>query len=100
MNEPKDYAPIGAKEVSTKFGPLLKLSFNVDALIEWATARRNAKGWVNLNVSKRREIGKHGETHSVSLCTWQPQQRADDATAKRGFQQAKDAADGGDEPPF
>lgn len=51
---------------------ILKLGFHVEALEEFIKAHTNDRGYLNLVVSKRREPGKHGETHSVYLDDWQP----------------------------
>jgi hypothetical protein len=72
----KIYAPITVKEVETRYGPMLKVSFRADKLQAFMDANKNAKGYVNLDVSKRREVGQYGETHSAVLDTWQPNQSA------------------------
>lgn len=69
---PKQYAPIDAKEIQLREGALLKLSFKADALIEWLKGKANEKGYVNLCVSKRKQVGQYGDTHTVSLDTWKP----------------------------
>jgi len=43
-------------------------------------ANKNEKGWVNVVVSKRREVGQYGETHSCSIDTWKPDGNAPRAT--------------------
>ena len=68
----KIYAPVMIKTYLGKFGETLKLSFNADKLIEFANAHKNDKGYINLNINKRKEVGKYGETHSAVLDTWQP----------------------------
>ena len=32
----------------------------------------NERGYINLSVGNRREVGKHGETHSVWINDWKP----------------------------
>ena len=68
----KIYVPGSAKEIQTQYGPLLKLSFPVADLVAFVQAHKNAKGWVNMNVSRRKSEGKYGETHTIVLDTWQP----------------------------
>lgn len=72
MSEQKIYAPLQIKEISTKYGVMLKVSFRADKLIEFAEANKNEKGYVNLDVCKKREVGKYGETHSAVLNVWPP----------------------------
>ena len=33
-------------------------------------AHTNERGYLNLNISKRNEVGQYGDTHSISLDTW------------------------------
>lgn len=75
MNEPKTYInSITAKEVKFQStgNSVLKLSFKVEALIEFLNQHKNEKGYVNVGVSRRKEVGKYGETHTVWLDTWKP----------------------------
>jgi hypothetical protein len=72
----KIYAPITIKEISTKYGVMLKVSFRADKMQEFMDANKNAKGYVNLDVNKRKNVGQYGETHSAVLDTWQPNQTA------------------------
>ena len=70
----KIYVPkCSAKE--TQFpdgGKLLKIGFHADTLAEFVRNHANDRGYVNFVVTRRKEVGQHGETHSVSLDTWQP----------------------------
>ena len=68
----KIFAPVTAKERAGRFGQEFKISFNADKMIAFITAHKNAKGYVNLEMRKRREVGKFGDTHSVTLDTWEP----------------------------
>lgn len=61
-----------AKEIDTQYGPMLKLGLHVDTLIEFAKKHCNSKGYINLNISRRREPSQYGDTHSVALDTWEP----------------------------
>jgi hypothetical protein len=51
---------------------ILKLSIKADAMIDFINQHKNEKGYLNLGISERREIGKYGETHTVWLDTWKP----------------------------
>jgi hypothetical protein len=72
----KIYAPITIKEISTKYGVMLKVSFHKNKLIPFIEENANAKGYVNLDVCQRKNVGQYGETHSAVLDTWQPNQPA------------------------
>ncbi len=103
---PPIYAPISAKERNGNFGPILKLSFQADNMIAFIQEHRNAKGYVNLEVTQRKSEGKYGESHNVKLDTWQPTQGFQDmrgaADAPGPVDAGRNAAteDASDEPPF
>ena len=59
MADDKIYAPMSAKE--KKFndgGSALNLSAKADKLIAWINEHANEKGYINLVVSPRREVGQ------------------------------------------
>jgi len=62
------------KEVETKFGPMLKLSFNKDDLKKLQD-NLNEKGYVNLNVNKRKEESEFGSTHYMVVDNWKPEKK-------------------------
>ena len=64
----------GGKQITTQYGPLLKISFSRDDL-QTLTNNLNAKGWVNLNVNERQQQSEYGQTHSIQIDTWQPDQQ-------------------------
>ena len=68
----KVYAPLNLKEITTKYGPLLKLSFKAEKLEEFIKQFKNEKDYINININKRKEVGKYGETHVATLDTWKP----------------------------
>jgi len=70
MSEQKIYVG-GAKEMSGNFGSFHKISFKREDL-ELMIQNLNAKGYVNLNMNKRREPSQYGQTHSLVIDTWQP----------------------------
>ena len=81
---PPIYVPrSSAKEIHFDSGrSMLKLSFRSEDLLAFVKLHTNAKGYINLNVSKRREVGQYGDTHSIVLDTWQPgQQRSAPSSA-------------------
>lgn len=84
----REYAAgMTAKERRGDYGTFLSVGVNVEKFVEWLTAQKpNAKGYVNLTISARKEIGKYGETHSVYLDTYQPKPKGtvtEDSTLER-----------------
>lgn len=63
-----------AKTITTQYGNIYKISFNKDD-IKKLQENLSEKGWVNLNMIERKEVGKYGETHSISVDTWQPKEQ-------------------------
>ena len=78
MAETKTYVPkCSAKEITFQDGgKLLKLSFGIDTLLEFARNHGNEKGYLNLLVSARKTPGQYGDTHTVYLDTWKPKSDA------------------------
>lgn len=78
MNEKKTYVPkCSAKEVMFESGhSIIKIGFHAATMIEFLKQHANAKGYVNLGISERKEPGQFGDTHTVWLDTWQPQRQA------------------------
>jgi outer membrane protein assembly factor BamA len=60
-----------AKAIKTQYGEIMKVSLSRSD-IEKLTANLNEKGYVNLNITERREADKYGKTHSVVIDTWKP----------------------------
>ena len=57
---PKIYVPKSSAKshVFPDGGEIINLSFGADALCEFIEANRNAKGYLNLSVSKRKAVGQ------------------------------------------
>jgi len=70
MSEQKIYVG-GAKEMSGNFGVFHKISFSHNDL-NMLMENLNAKGYVNLNMNKRKQPSRYGQTHSLVIDTWQP----------------------------
>lgn len=70
MSEEKIYVG-GAKEMSGNFGAFHKISFSHNDL-NMLMENLNAKGYVNLNMNKRKQPSQYGQTHSLVIDTWQP----------------------------
>ena len=56
------------KAINGQFGEFFNISFNIEKLQQYA----NEKGYVNLTMSKRREVGQYGDTHYFTLNEYNP----------------------------
>ncbi len=83
MSQQKIYVG-GAKENNGQYGTFHRVSFSKQDL-EILMQNLNSKGYVNLNMNKRREVSQFGQTHSLVIDTWQPNQTQ--AGGGGGFQQ-------------
>lgn len=66
MNTTKRYVKGNGKEFG-KYGDI-KISVLIDDLVKNA----NEKGYVNMILQKRKEVGKFGDTHSLVYDDWKP----------------------------
>ena len=56
------------KAINWQYGEFFNMSFNIEKLKQYA----NEKGYVNLTMSKRREVGQYGDTHYFTLNEYNP----------------------------
>lgn len=56
------------KEINWEFGSFFNMSVNIDKLKEYA----NDKGYVNMTISKRKEVGQYWDTHYAVLNEYTP----------------------------
>ena len=92
---------VSAKEVETKYGTLLKISFNAKTFTDELIGYANEKGYVNCKVGKRKEADKYGNTHYLELDTWKPQQETVvENTPQRVIKEAVNDPKVDDELPF
>lgn len=80
----KIYAPINVKARDGRFGQEFRISFNVEKMLAFIQQHKTPRGYVNLHMSQRRSTGRFGETHSVTLDTWEPNQSRQDADPVSG----------------
>ncbi len=80
----------GGKEKTGNFGVFHSISFSAQDL-ETLKQNLNAKGYVNLNFNKRQTPSQYGQTHSLTVDTWQPQEgyqpQQQGQAPQQGFQQ-------------
>lgn len=81
---PTIYVPrsIAREKTFQNGGSILSVSFHAESLLAFIREHTNDRGYFNITIRKRREVGKHDETHSVCLDTWTP---------KAGVQQMRQA---------
>ena len=60
------------KSKQTTFGEVVIVSINAKTLIEELNKHTNAKGYVNIDLLRRKEADKNGNTHYAVLNEWQP----------------------------
>ena len=65
----------GGTAINTQYGELLKISFNAQDL-QLMQSMLNEKGWINLNCNRRQQPSRYGQTHSIVIDEWKPQQQA------------------------
>lgn len=83
--KPKTYVPGSSARIHTfpDGNKIIKLSFKGVALRAFLDQHVNDKGYLNLIVAERREMGQFGDTHSVSLDEWKPKQDGGTRTPPR-----------------
>jgi len=54
----------------------IKLSFKADELIKQIQENTNEKGYINLELKKRKDADKHGNTHYVEVDTYGKKEEA------------------------
>lgn len=101
-DEQKIYVPkCSAKQITFASGKtIIKLGIHADTMIAFLKANQNAKGYVNLGISYRKETGQYGDTHSVWLDTWQPDKVTERTQPATVAPKAAPQPDKGDDVPF
>lgn len=61
-----------AKAIAGQHWEFFNLSFNLEKLSQYA----NEKGYVNVTMSKRKEVGQYGDTHYMTLNDWKPKEES------------------------
>ena len=56
------------KAINWQFWEFFNMSFNIEKLQQYA----NEKWYVNITMSKRREVGQYGDTHYFTLNEYNP----------------------------
>lgn len=102
QEQQKIYAPFNKAQMITfeRTGKsVLKLSAKVEELVKFLQQHQNEKGYINLGISSRREVGKYGDTHCVWLDTWKPEGRVQrQGETQRDIPKQEATAEGDDVP--
>lgn len=53
----------------------IKFSGKTDEVIAQLLAITNDKGYFNLEIGKKKEVGKYGDTHYLKVDDWKPEQK-------------------------
>ena len=85
MSNEKTYVG-GAKEKTGNFGVFHSISFSAQDLAT-LQANLNAKGYVNLNMNQRKNPSAYGQTHALTIDTWQPTPQGQAPGQPQQFQQ-------------
>lgn len=80
MAEPKTYVPRTSVRERTfpDGGSLINIVADAHELAEFVQNRAAADGRIRLCITKRREVGKYGETHCLWLDTYVPKPKQAD----------------------
>jgi hypothetical protein len=99
--QPKIYVPGSAKAKQFDWGQVLNISFKADKIIEFIEQHKNDKGYINLKISPRKEVGQYGDTHTMEVDTWSPKQAGSAPSTRPPQPGFKSPPDGpGDAVPF
>jgi hypothetical protein len=74
------------KAISGQFGEFFNVSINVEKLQQYA----NEKGYVNMTMSKRREVGQYGDTHYFVLNEYNLEAQQNNSAPAGNTNEAKD----------
>ena len=74
MSEKKYYGNVKTHTFSNG-DEMYKIGLSADDL-NHMLSQINEKGYVNLNMTKRKDVGQYGQTHSIVLDDWKPTQTA------------------------
>jgi hypothetical protein len=77
MSEKQFYGIWKEQEIQTKGGgkfSVIKASFRTEELKRLLEISEENRGWVNLDLTRRREPSDKGQTHYASLNTWKPKE--------------------------
>ncbi len=99
MSEKPTYVPKSyARARQTKFGEVLCLDFQAEALITFIRENTNERGYIKIDVVPRKTPDEKS-THSLVLNTWKPEGKREQPKAKpEGYSGQKPEMD--DDVPF
>jgi len=79
-NEKRYIKGISLKQKDLANGAILKVGIHKQKFLDdIESIPANEKGYINLDITARREVSQYGETHSCALDTWKPKANRDDS---------------------
>ena len=70
------------KAINGQFWEFFNISFNYEKLAKYV----NDKGYINMTMSKRREVGQYGDTHYFTLNEYNPENNQNNNSSKNDIQ--------------
>ena len=81
MSEYVSGASAKEKQITDDF-VTLKVGICIDDLDKSKMKKAaNGKSYLNLDITRRREVGQYGDTHSIKYDTWEPKEKSDAVNA-------------------
>lgn len=79
----------------------VRIGLHAETLIAFVKQHANAAGYINFELKEKREPDQYGNTHSLSLDTWQPKAAGERTATQPAAKAQEPAYDGGSsEVPF
>jgi hypothetical protein len=92
----KWYVGSGKEKTFPNGGSITTVSLEIDEIEkifqEYGFVSKTGKRYIRITVGRRREVGKYGETHTVEVDTWKPDQKAQSSSGGQGYQGYQKAA--------
>ena len=76
------------KAINGQFGEFFNMSFNIEKLQKYA----NEKGYVNLTMSKRREVWQYWDTHYFTLNEYNPENNSNNQNTQTNSENSDDVS--------
>jgi hypothetical protein len=61
---------IAKEKVFDNGSSVMNIGIKAEDLKLFIEKHTNERGYVNLNIKRRKEVGQNGDTHTISLDTW------------------------------
>ena len=92
------YCGSGKERVFENGGNVLTVTLNIDEILAqydaYGFTTNTGKRTIKVKISRRREVGQYGETHTVEIDTWKPDGVGNAYTPKQGQGSTQNASGG------